>query len=475
MTRPASVAVVGGGITGLAAAFELHRAGAQVRLHEATAVGGKILTSAFAGTALDAGPDAFLARVPWAVELCEEVGLGGELVAPASRHAYLWADGELRPFPTGLLLGVPTDLDALARSGLLSPAGVARAAEDLTRPGDAPPPGTDETIGALVRRRLGPEALDRLVDPLLSGVFAGDVERLSAAAAAPQLAAAAAGASLIEGARRALARAEAAAAAAAAATGAARTVHDEPPPVFLTVRGGLHRLTDRLVDALGPGAVACPSTVDAVRPAGGGYELATTGGTERHDGVLLTTPARAAARLLAPLDRGAAATLAAIEYASVVLVSFAYDVADVARPLDGSGFLVPRSAGLLMTACSWSSTKWAHLGGDGVARLRVSAGRDGDERIAGLDEAALVRALRQDLHTTMGVTAEPLATRVTPWPRSLPQYRPGHLARLADLEAALAGRAPGVVATGAAFRGVGLPACIDQGRRAARRLLARLG
>ncbi|MPY95842.1 MAG: protoporphyrinogen oxidase [Acidimicrobiia bacterium] len=473
MSRPPRVAVVGGGITGLAAAFELARAGADVVLHEAANVlGGKVRTGPFAGAALDAGPDAFLARAPWARELCDEVGLADDLVAPATRHAYLWAGGELRPFPHGLLLGVPTDLDALARSGLLSTAGVDRVAEDLTRPDDAPPAGTDEAIGALVRRRLGAEALDRLVDPLLSGVFAGDVERLSAAAAAPQLAAAAAsGPSLVRGARQALARA-------AALSREAMPPGGEPggpAPVFLTVRGGLGRLVARLHEAVGAERTRLGSRVEGLRRTAGGYELQAGGGVEAHDAVLVASPAPEASRLLAALDPGAAAVLAGIEYASVALVSFAYPLAAVPRPLDGSGFLVPRSAGLLMTACSWSSSKWAHVGGDGTARLRVSAGRDGDDRIAALDDGALVSALRADLRTTMGIDAEPAQVRVTPWPASLPQYRPGHLDRLASLEASLAGAAPGVVATGAAFRGVGLPACIDQGRQAARRLLGRLG
>ncbi len=475
MTATPRVAVVGGGIAGLAAAWQAHIQGAQVTLYEASShLGGKIATGPFGGLDLDAGPDAFLNRVPWARQLCEEVGLGDELVAPATRHAYLWADGALRPFPTGMLLGVPTDLDALSASGLLSAAGVARVAEDLVRPADAPPAEDDETIGALVRRRLGAEALDRLIDPLLSGIFAGDTDRLSAAAAAPQLrAAAAADASLVAGARHVLARTQATTRPVAPGADA---------PVFLTVRGGLARLVDAIVDRVVgvsgvPGAAVrtgCP--VHALQPgAHGGYLVVTPAGREHHDAVIVTAPAPVAAALLAPLAPEAATTLGAIDYASVVLVSFAYRAADVDRPLDGSGFLVPRSAGMVMTACSWSSSKWAHLGGDGTVRLRVSAGRDGDGRIAGLDNEDLVSALRLDLGTTMGITAAPAGVRVSPWPSSLPQYRPGHLARVAAVEADVADRSPGLAVTGAAFRGVGLPACIDQGRRAAAAIIERLG
>jgi oxygen-dependent protoporphyrinogen oxidase len=249
-------------------------------------------------------------------------------------------------------------------------------------------------------------------------------------------------------------------------------------PVFLTLAGGLGRLIQALVGAIGAGRVLLGSAVVALRRRAGGYELVTAGAAGRSsqaDAVLLTAPGQRSSELLSGVDAEAAAVLAGTEYASVVLVSFALPVAAVARPLDGSGFLVPRSAGLLMTACSWSSSKWAHLGGDGTVRLRVSAGRDGDERIGGLDDGALVTALRRDLCTTMGITAHPSEVRVTRWPASLPQYRPGHLARLGALEASLAETSPGVMATGAAFRGVGLPACVHQGREAARRLVEHFG
>ena len=191
--------------------------------------------------------------------------------------------------------------------------------------------------------------------------------------------------------------------------------------------------------------------------------------------MILTTPAATSARLLGTLAPEAARLLAAIPYASVTLASVAYRQAEVPIPLDGSGFLVPRSAGLLMTACSWASSKFDHLGGDGTARLRVSAGRIDDRRAEGLTDQALVDAVRRDLATTMGIEAPPLAVRLNRWPSSLPQYRVGHLERLAAIEADLAHNAPGVVVTGSAFRGVGLPACIDQGRTAARQLLSLFG
>lgn len=464
------LAVVGAGIAGLSAAYEAVRAGAEVTVVDpAPRAGGKIETSPFAGVALDAGPDAFLARVPYATDLCRELGLGDDLVAPRVRRAYLWARGELRPFPERLLFGVPTDLDAVARSGVLSEAGLRRAAEDIDRPADGPPPAVDESVGDLVRRRLGDEAFEALVDPLLSGVFAGEADRLSLLASAPQIAAAARGGpSLISAARAQL-----------------TSVSSDPDaPVFFTLVGGLSRLVDALVASIGPERIRLGTAASALDRLGSGrYRLVLTDAFDRQaapdelsvDGVVVTAPAPAAAQLLAGLAPQASTLLTAVEYASVTLVSFAYRADGVSRPLDGSGFLVPRNSGLLMTACSWASSKFAHLGGDGVVRLRVSAGRWGDTRANRLTDAELVRALRRDLAKTMGIGAAPEAVRISPWPRALPQYTVGHLDRLAAVEADVAAVGPGLAVTGAAFRGVGIPAGVHQGRQAARSVLARLG
>jgi oxygen-dependent protoporphyrinogen oxidase len=454
--RRARVAVVGGGIGGLAAAWELTRGGAEVILYEsAPRLGGKIETSPLAGMPVDAGPDAFLARVPAAADLCREVGLGEALTAPATRHAWLWHDGALRPFPEGLLLGVPTDLNAIERSGLLSATAVAALRADEARTVVDPPPAAgDETIGDLIRRRLGQEVLNTLVDPLLAGIFAGDTDQLSVAAAAPQLAsAAAAGPSLVAAARAQLSRAGATA----------------DQPVFLTVAGGLGRLVAALASAPRDHRLGSVVTHLAPEPAGG-LTVVSGGRSEGVDGAVLAVPGPVAAPLLQPFS-GAASALAGLDYASVTLVSFAYRTTVIDR--EGSGFLVPRSAGLLMSACSWASSKFAHYGSDGTARLRVSTGRWGDDRHLRLDDAALVAGLRADLALTMGVTAEPDEVRISRWPSSLPQYRVGHLDRVGTLEAELAPLP--IRVAGASLRGVGLPACIDGARRAAREVLAQLG
>jgi oxygen-dependent protoporphyrinogen oxidase len=456
------LAVVGGGISGLAAAWEGRRQGARVAVFEAgPRPGGKLQTSPLAGVALDEAADAFLARVPDAVDLCTELGLATELVSPATGSAYVWLDGALRCLPSEQLLGVPTDLDAVAASGLLSPSGLARARRDLTSPGDptaagAATPGDDESVGALVRRRLGDEVLDRLVAPLVGSIYAGDSDRLSLQVSAAQLAAARdhdpRDSSLVRAA--AALRAEAV---------------DSGRPVFLAPAGGMGRVVEALAAALGDDLRA-GTPVAAIAPAGSAWRIEPAGVAA--DAVVVATPAFAAGPLLAPLALGAAGFLTGIGHASVALVALAVPRDGIERQLDGSGFLVPRSAGLLLTACSWVTTKWPHLDVDpSVALLRASVGHDRDDRALTLSDEELVAGVLADLGTTMGLRAEPAEVRISRWPRSFPQPRPGHLAAVADAEAALARRSPRLAMSGAWARGVGLPACIRGARAAAARVL----
>ncbi len=431
------VAVVGGGITGLAAGYEAARNGAEVVVYEAAGrAGGRIVTSDLAGQAVDEGPDAFLARVPWAVELCRELGLAGDLVSPAQRAAFVYSRGELRALPQPNVLGIPLDFDSLAASGVVSPSGVARARREPELAG--PAPTGDESVGRLVRRRLGDEVAERLVDPLIGGINASAVDDLSVQAAAPRLAEVAArGPSLVRELSRLAASAEA----------------DPAAPVFHTLPGGLERLVDALADRLGDrlrmsSPVADLSDLDA-------------------DRVILTVPAPVAEKLVAPVSESAAHLLGSIDYATVVLVSLVFAAADVDHRMAGSGYLVPAVEGRTITACSWASSKWAHLGSPDTVMMRVSLGRFGDDRAASMDDDALMEVVLEDLAVTMGLEAEPTAVRISRWERSLPQYRPGHLELVTEIEQALAHDAPWLRATGAWARGLGIPACIHQGRRAA--------
>ena len=513
------VVVVGGGIAGLAAAWELATVtpACRVTLLEATGrLGGKIETSAFAGIDLDAGPDAFLARAPAAAQLAREAGLGDELVAPGTGQAWLWTGGGLRRLPSGLVLGVPVDFPALARSRVLPPHATARAALDPVLPGHPVAPDEDVSVGWLVRRRMGRAVQLDLVDPLLGGINASHTDHLSAAVAAPQLLAAARReASLVRALRAAGTGGTASGAvtqeapgrdaggvtAAAAGTGddvtaaapgrdagdvagavvgtsdvAGLSVAHERPhagAVFLTVRGGLVRLVDAVVAGLAAkGATVRTGTAVAglERTTDGWTVRCSDGGAVQAAAVVVACPS---AELVTAVSPDAGAQLSAIEWASVVLVSLAYRAAD-APAWEGSGFLVPRRAGRFVTAASWVGQKWPHLAVPGTVVVRASAGRVDDPRPGALDDGELVAAVDADLRAAMGLRGGPVEARVSRWPGAFPQYEVGHLQRIERIERRLAADAPGVVLAGAALRGVGLATCIAGGRAAAARARARM-
>ncbi len=450
----ARFAVIGAGIAGLAAAWELERAGVDVVVFEAgPTAGGKLQSSPVPGLAfpLDDGADAFLARVPEALELCAELGID-DLVHPATGQAYVYARGALRPLPKGQLLGIPTDLDELATTGLLSDAGMAAALADVEA--DWAPPTHDLSVGDLVRTRLGDEVCDHLVEPLLGGINGGEADGLSAAATAPQIwGCAMKGGSIV----RAAAQVKATAASDA--------------PVFATPIEGMASLADRLVDAL-RAEIRLGAAVSTVERTGTGVTI----DGEAFDGVVIATPARGAAPLLDGPAPDAALALAGIDFASVVMVTIVADAASVDHPLDGSGFVAARTAGTSITACSWGSSKWAHWNDGDHVVFRVSLGHDADPtEWCALDDDRLLTTALADLRTTMGVDIAParglVGHRVGRWPHSFPQYRPGHLELVAGIHATAAAAGP-IALAGASLGGIGVPACIRQGREAARKLLA---
>lgn len=449
MPDPARVAVVGGGITGLAAAYYLRQGGVAVTLVEAgDRLGGKIKTLELDGVPVEAGPDTFLARVPFAVDLCRELGLGDELVSPATGKAWLWIGDRLRPLPERHVLGVPTALRPLVRSGALSPAGVARAALDLVLPQKAQ--GADPSVAAVVGARMGREVVDRLVDPLVGGINAGRADSLSLAATARPLAdAALRSRSLVLGLRRA--------------------PSGPGGPVFLGLAGGLERLSDRLAQELDGARLG--TVVRTIAGTGRGYRVECAPGPHLDvDAVVVTVPSYAAAGLVADLSPAAAGHLAAIRHASVVTATLAYRPSALPRPLEGSGMLVPRVEGRLMTACTWSTTKWPALAATGLVLLRASAGRDCDDRAMELDDGEVVRRLHGELRQVLHLREEPVASLVSRFPRGFPQYDVGHQARVAAIDTALGADAPNVVVAGAAYRGLGIAACVEQARGAARRI-----
>lgn len=441
------VVVVGGGISGLATAHYLaasadrHHATLGVTLVEAAdRLGGKVRTQRLAGQPVEAGPDSLLTRAPAVRDLLDRLGLASSVVAPNTSGAYVWSRRRLRRLPGGSVAAVAAHPGGLLRSGLLTPAGAARAGADLVLPTGRTT--SDPSVAELLGRRFGPQVLHRLADPLLGGVHAGSVHRLSARSAVPELAEAASGGrSLWRGLRRGGGQ---------SSTGAS----------MVTLRGGLSSLIDALVADT---SVLVGNPAVTVQAARSGYRVGLADGTELDaDAVVLAVPAFAGADVLTALSPPAAAVLREIPYADVATVALAYPPGAVRRDADGTGFLVPSEEGLLTVGCSWLTAKWPHLAARSPALLlRAMVGRHQDRRFADLDDAELVARVHGELAPIMGLTQPPTESRVHRWPRAIPQYTVGHQDRLSRLDNALRS-VPGLYVTGAAYRGVGLAGCIVQ-------------
>lgn len=442
------VVVVGGGLTGLAAAWRL-RDRAEVTLLEAgDEVGGQVRTLELGGARLDVGADAMLARQPEGIGLAREVGLGDDLVAPGTGSVWLWVGDRLRALPQGTVMGAPTDPIALARSGVLGPGAVLRAAlEPLLPRRDL---GEDRAVGDLVTERYGRAVTDLLVEPLLSGVYAGSIDRLSAAATAPALWGAAREHRRLTTGLRAHRRR------AAATSG----------PVFMSLRGGLGTLVDALAERLGE-RVRTSTAAVALRREGDRWRLETSAEPLEADRVVVALPAAAGAQLVGEAAPDVSRALRAFDTASVAVVALAYDHADVTGLPEGSGLLVPRSEGRLIKAATWSSRKWPHLADAERFLLRASVGRVDDPRGLELDDEELAARVDAEVRHATGIRGPAREHRVVRWDRAMPQYDVGHLARVARVRAALADAPAGLHVGGAALDGVGLPARVrDAGRLA---------
>ncbi|MFF7652673.1 protoporphyrinogen oxidase [Streptomyces sp. NPDC007983] len=450
--------VIGGGISGLAAAHRLQSGGARVTVLEASGrLGGKLRSGEIEGVTVDLGAESMLARRPEAVELARAVGLGERLQPPATATAALWTRGALRPMPRGHVMGVPGDLAPLAASGVISDEGLARIARDAELP--PTPVGEDVALGGFIAERLGREVVDRLVEPLLGGVYAGDVYRTSMRAAVPALfELAKANRPLSEGVR-ALAE---------------RSAQRQEGPVFMGIDGGIGRLPLAVADAVraAGGEIRTDAPVRELRRAADGWTVVTDDGALRADAVVLAAPAPAAARLLAADSPAASAELATVDYASMALITMAFRREDVASLAEGSGFLVPPVDGHTIKAATFSSRKWGWLrdSAPDLFVLRTSIGRFEDEEHLKRDDADLVGMSLADLGAATGLAAKPVATRVTRWDGGLPQYPVGHLDRVARIRAEVA-KLPGLRVCGALYDGVGIPACVGSARTAADELL----
>lgn len=450
------VVVLGAGITGLSAAWELRRQrpDLDVEVLEASdRIGGKLRTIPFAGTSVDVGADAFLARRPDGGRLASELGITEDLVDAQASQVWLQVRGRLRPLPAGTVMGVPGDPLTVARSGVLGPGALLRAAIEPLVPGPRPRP--DESIGDWVSRRFGRAVADNLVEPLLGGVYAGRVDRLDLRAVAPMIDDALADGGLVLPSLAAVRR-----------RGAATS-----GPVFQTVAGGMQRFADEIVSA-GEVAVSTGLAVTGLAHDGDRWRIRTGDGTERRAAaVVVAVPTHVAATLLADVDEDLAAGLRGIRWASVGTVALAFDHADAAAAPEGSGLLVPRTEGLLLKAATFGWRKWPHLAAADDAVVRCSVGRIDDQRALAMDDDTVIDRVATELRRVTGITGAPKAATLTRWESALPQYEPGHGARVAAIHDHVA-RHPGLAVAGAGLDGVGVAPCIGQGRRAASRVLA---
>ncbi len=454
------VAVVGGGVAGLAAAHRLVERGAEVSLVEAAArLGGTIHTEHAQGFVIEGGPDSFLTEKPWGVALCERLGLRDALVSTREddRRTYVVRAGRLEPLPEGFLLLAPTDFPALARSRIFSWPGKLRMALDLVLPR-----GTqeDESLASFVRRRLGREALERVAQPLVGGIYTSDPEQLSLAATMPRfLELEARHRSVILGLR----------AAGRAAPPAARGGAGARYGLFASLRDGMGGVVTAIAARLPAGCVRLGTGVTALRRVTDGWEL-RIGGESLHVGsVVLATPAYVASELLAPLDSELGRLLAAIQYASSATVTLAYRTSDL-PPLAGFGFVVPAIERRTLLACTYASRKFPGRAPEGHDLVRGFVGGALRPELATLPDAELIAAVRGDIGAIVGIQAEPLFTRVHRYPRAMPQYAVGHLRHVGAIEGRVAALS-GLALAGAAYRGVGFPDCVHSGEVAAEALL----
>src|SRR5712691_159909 len=446
------VAIAGGGISGLAAAYELQRRGVSVRLFEASdRLGGVIRTDRFDGWVIDGGPDSMLVQKPAAVGLCRELGLGDRLVSTLTpRTAYVLRDGRLHAIPEGSFLGFPVRVSALAASSLFSIAGKLRMACEAILPRSED--DEDESIAAFVRRRFGEEAVDYLAEPLLAGIHAGDVERLSVRALFPRLVDAERQSGSVIRAFRAL------------------QMKPSPQGAFVSLPGGVGELVDALAAAIAAGTITMSARVTDLRRAGT-FALDTTAGPLHAKAVILAVPAYAAGGILRGMHTGLAALCEDVPYASTATVAFGYRRDQIDHPMRGSGFVVPRVEQDPLLAATWVTSKWPHRAPEGHVLLRGFLGGGRDPHRLEQPDDELIDLAREALTEVMSISRAPLFSRLYRWTRQSPQYEVGHLERLAAIEDHLA-RFPGLFVTGSGFRAIGIPDCVADGRETAGRAAA---
>jgi protoporphyrinogen/coproporphyrinogen III oxidase len=464
------VVIIGGGIAGLAAAYYTCKnsgiQGSVTILEEADYWGGKISTERIDDFVIEGGPDTFVVTKPWAVNLCKELGIAERLKGtdPNNKKTYILKNERLHELPGGLTMMIPTEFSPMIRTGLLSWPAKARMGLDFFLP--AAKENDDETLGGFVTRRLGREAYENLIEPLMSGIYAGDGDQLSLQATFPYLRdLERKHGGLVKGAlalRRERAR-------------SLRSNGRSPDPtpgsrsIFLTPIGGLAEIVETLVEKLRTFDVELRlnTAVREVSRTHEGYQINLWNGEYLlANSIILATPTYITADLIEGFAPDLIGELRAIEYVSTATVSLAYRESDLPRLLDGYGYVIPRQEGRKALACTWTSSKFPHRAPEGYALLRVFIGRAGQEEEIQWHDEGLLEIAREELQLTLGITAEPLFTRTYRWERAMPQYNLGHPDRLVRIAASLKAY-PGLALAGGGYQGIGIPDCIRSGELAA--------
>lgn len=474
-----NIVIIGGGIAGLAAAYYIGKqdhTGINITMMEqADYWGGKLVTERIpfdeGSFVIEGGPDTFVVTKPWGVKLCNELGIADRLrgTNPDTKKTYILKNGKLHELPGGLTMMIPTEFGPMIRTGLLSWPAKVRMGLDFILPPDAT--NGDETIGAFVTRRLGRSAYENLIEPLMSGIYAGDGDQLSLHSTFPYLRdLELKHGGLVKGAlalRRDRLR-------------KARDNGNGPSPtpgsssIFLTPKTGLAEIVEALIQELENVGVdlRLGTTVEEVSQETSRYRIRLSNGDAIPvDHVILATPSFVSADLISGFAPDLAAELRSIEYVSTATVTLAYRESDLPRPLDGYGYVIPRCEGHKALACTWTSSKFPHRAPEGFALLRVFIGRAGQESEISWDESTLLKITQEELRLTLGITAEPLLRRIYTWEKAMPQYNLGHVQRLERIQRQLE-FFPGLALAGNAYQGIGIPDCIHSGQLAAEKILS---
>jgi len=470
MPDPRRIVVVGGGIAGLAAAHRLTELSREQRipieltlLESGARVGGSIASERVDGFVIESGPDSFISEKPWALQLCERIGFTGRLVRThdANRRTFIVHDGKLHALPDGFLLLAPTQLWPLLTTQLFSWPGKLRMGLDLLLPRGGE--RGDESLGSFVTRRLGREALERVAQPLVGGIYTADPDTLSLAATMPRfLDMERKGRSIIWS----MWKAQRQAPAAQRANSGARW------SLFVSVDDGMQSLVDALASRLPEGTIRLNTSLTALDYEHG-WRVHCGGQRIGADAVVVATPAHQTAHALRPCDAGLTRELEAIPYASSATVSLAYRSDQIPRPLDGFGFVVPLIEARSIVACTYSSMKYPGRAPEGHVLVRCFVGGALQQELFDQDDPTMAASVRRELRELLGIDGEPILTRIHRHWRAMPQYQVGHLDRMQRIDAAV-GRHPGLALAGNAYRGVGIPDCIHSGEMAAERVWTQL-